>query len=144
MVNLFDLLRLPAVRRSPIARFHESARSTLPQAKRFCAFFTGLALILFLGSVACIKALRLSHQFHIHPRLLQLRVDRSRQNQIRKSRSAGGTRAAAGNAGWQVKPNRAMFLSYERSLQPDLVGAGIIVPIAGLVGGRDPGPWASD
>jgi len=30
--------------------------------------------------------------------------------------------------GWQVKPNRAMFLSYERSLQPDLVGAGIIVP----------------
>ena len=27
-----------------------------------------------------------------------------------------------------------MFLSYERSLQPDLVGAGIIVPIAGLVG----------
>jgi hypothetical protein len=24
-----------------------------------------------------------------------------------------------------------MFLSYERSLQPDLVGAGIIVPIAG-------------
>jgi hypothetical protein len=29
-----------------------------------------------------------------------------------------------------VKPNRAMFLSYERSLQPDLVGAGIIVPIA--------------
>jgi hypothetical protein len=32
-----------------------------------------------------------------------------------------------------------MFLSYERSLQPDLVGAGIIVPIAGLVGSRDPG-----
>jgi hypothetical protein len=30
-----------------------------------------------------------------------------------------------------------MFLSYERSLQPDLVGAGIIVPIAGLVGSRD-------
>ena len=28
---------------------------------------------------------------------------------------------------WQVKPNRAMFLSYERSLQPDLIGAGIIV-----------------
>jgi hypothetical protein len=46
--------------------------------------------------------------------------------------------------GWQVKPNRAMFLSYERSLQPDLVGAGIIVPIAGLVGSRDPGPSASD
>jgi len=43
-----------------------------------------------------------------------------------------------------VKPNRAMFLSYERSLQPDLVGAGIIVPIAGLVGSRDPGPSASD
>src|SRR3979409_1193041 len=37
-----------------------------------------------------------------------------------------------------------MFLSYERSLQPDLVGAGIIVPIAGLVGSRDPGPSASD
>src|ERR1700689_3776087 len=36
-----------------------------------------------------------------------------------------------------------MFLSYERSLQPDLVGAGIIVPIAGLVGSRDPGPSAS-
>jgi hypothetical protein len=33
---------------------------------------------------------------------------------------------------------------YERSLQPDLVGAGIIVPIAGLVGSRDPGPSASD
>jgi hypothetical protein len=32
-----------------------------------------------------------------------------------------------------------MFLSYERSLQPDLVGAGIIVAIAGLVGSRDPG-----
>src|SRR6266480_409159 len=31
-----------------------------------------------------------------------------------------------------------MFLCYERSLQPDLVGAGIIVPIAGLVGGLDP------
>jgi hypothetical protein len=46
--------------------------------------------------------------------------------------------------GWQVKPNRAMFLSYERSLQPDLVGAGIIVPIAGLVGSRDLGPSASD
>src|ERR1700674_2261654 len=43
-----------------------------------------------------------------------------------------------------MKPNRAMFLSYERSLQPDLVGAGIIVPIAGLVGSRDPGPLASD
>lgn len=25
-------------------------------------------------------------------------------------------------------------LSYERSFQPDLVGAGIVVPIAGLVG----------
>ena len=37
-----------------------------------------------------------------------------------------------------------MFLSYERSLQPDLVGAGIIVPIAGLVGSRDLGPSASD
>src|SRR3984885_8110702 len=37
-----------------------------------------------------------------------------------------------------------MFLSYERSLQPDLVGAGIIVPIAGLVGSRDPGPSAPD
>src|ERR1700722_9391453 len=37
-----------------------------------------------------------------------------------------------------------MFLSYERSLQPDLVGADIIVPIAGLVGSRDPGPSASD
>src|ERR1035437_937619 len=36
-----------------------------------------------------------------------------------------------------------MFLSYERSSQPDLVGAGIIVPIAGLVGSRDPGPSAS-
>jgi hypothetical protein len=35
-----------------------------------------------------------------------------------------------------------MFLSYERSLQPDLVGAGIIAPIAGLVGSRDPGPSA--
>jgi hypothetical protein len=46
--------------------------------------------------------------------------------------------------GWQVKPNRAMFLSYERSLQPDLVGAGIIVPIACLVGSRDPGSSASD
>jgi hypothetical protein len=33
---------------------------------------------------------------------------------------------------------------YERSFQPDLVGAGIIVPIAGLVGSRDPGPSASD
>jgi hypothetical protein len=32
-----------------------------------------------------------------------------------------------------------MFLSYERSLQPDLVGAGIIVPIAGLVGRRAAG-----
>jgi hypothetical protein len=29
-------------------------------------------------------------------------------------------------------------------LQPDLVGAGIIVPIAGLVGSRDPGPSAPD
>jgi hypothetical protein len=46
--------------------------------------------------------------------------------------------------GWQVKPKRAMFLSYEISLQPDLVGADIIVPIAGLVGSRDPGPSASD
>jgi hypothetical protein len=46
--------------------------------------------------------------------------------------------------GWQVKLNRAMFLSYEGSLQPDLVGAGIIVPIAGLVGSRDLGPSASD
>jgi hypothetical protein len=27
-----------------------------------------------------------------------------------------------------------MFLSYERSLQPGLVGAGLIVPVAGLVG----------
>ena len=45
---------------------------------------------------------------------------------------------------WQVKPNRAMFLSYERSLQPDLVGVGIIVPIAGLVGSRDPDPSTSD
>jgi hypothetical protein len=37
-----------------------------------------------------------------------------------------------------------MFLSHERSLQPDLVGAGIIVPIAGLVGSRDPGSSAPD
>jgi hypothetical protein len=37
-----------------------------------------------------------------------------------------------------------MFLTYERSLQPDLVVAGIIVPIAGLVGSRDPDPSASD
>src|SRR3981189_44982 len=37
-----------------------------------------------------------------------------------------------------------MFLSYERSLQPDLVGAGIMVPITGLVGSRDPCPSASD
>ena len=27
-----------------------------------------------------------------------------------------------------------MLLSYERSLQPGLVGAGLIVPVAGLVG----------
>src|SRR4029077_8170397 len=32
---------------------------------------------------------------------------------------------------------------YEGSLQPDLVGAGIIGPIAGLVGSRDLGPSAS-
>ena len=31
---------------------------------------------------------------------------------------------------WQVKPNRAMFLSYERSLQLDWVGTGIVVAIA--------------
>jgi hypothetical protein len=37
-------------------------------------------------------------------------------------------------SGWHVRPNRAMLLSYERSLQPGLVGAGLIVPVAGLVG----------
>jgi hypothetical protein len=36
-------------------------------------------------------------------------------------------------SGWQVKPNCAMFLSYERSLQLGLVGAGLVVPVAGLV-----------
>ena len=37
-----------------------------------------------------------------------------------------------------------MFLSYERSLQPDLVGTGIIVATAGRVVGRDLGPSAPD
>src|ERR1700730_13931614 len=37
-----------------------------------------------------------------------------------------------------------MFLSYERSLQPDQAGPGLIVPIAGLVGSGDAGPSASD
>ena len=36
--------------------------------------------------------------------------------------------------GWHVRPNRAMLLAYDRSLQHDLVGAGLIVPVAGLVG----------
>jgi hypothetical protein len=36
--------------------------------------------------------------------------------------------------GWQVRPNRAMLLPYERSLQPGLVDAGLIVPVADLVG----------
>jgi hypothetical protein len=36
--------------------------------------------------------------------------------------------------GWQVRSNRAMLLPYERSLRPGLVGAGLIVPVAGLVG----------
>jgi len=44
----------------------------------------------------------------------------------------------------QVKPNRAMFLSYEGSLQPDLVGAGIIVATSGRVVSRDLGPSAPD
>jgi hypothetical protein len=30
--------------------------------------------------------------------------------------------------------NRAMLLPYERSLQHGLVGAGLIVPVAGLIG----------
>ena len=37
-------------------------------------------------------------------------------------------------SGWYVKPIRARRLSHERSLQPGLVGAGLIVPVAGLVG----------
>jgi hypothetical protein len=37
-------------------------------------------------------------------------------------------------SGWQVRPNRAMLLPYERSLQLGLVGAGLIVPVADLVG----------
>jgi DNA-binding NarL/FixJ family response regulator len=34
-------------------------------------------------------------------------------------------------------------LRVERSLQPGLVGAGIIFPVAGLVGSRDPDPSSS-
>jgi hypothetical protein len=37
-------------------------------------------------------------------------------------------------SGWHAMPYRAMLLSYERSLQPGLVGAGLVVPVAGLVG----------
>jgi hypothetical protein len=36
-----------------------------------------------------------------------------------------------------------MFLSYERSLQRGLVGAGRVVPVAGFVGSLDPDPSAS-
>jgi hypothetical protein len=36
-------------------------------------------------------------------------------------------------SGWQVRPNRAMLLPHERSLQPGLVGTGVFVPVAGLV-----------
>src|ERR1700739_4655919 len=36
-----------------------------------------------------------------------------------------------------------MLLSHERSLQPGLVGAGVIVPVAGLVGSRDTHPSSS-
>ena len=37
-------------------------------------------------------------------------------------------------SGWHVRPNHAMLLSYERSLPHGLVGAGLIVPVAGFVG----------
>src|ERR1700752_155550 len=36
-----------------------------------------------------------------------------------------------------------MLLPHERSLQPGLVDAGLIVPVAGLVGSRDPDPSSS-
>ena len=36
-------------------------------------------------------------------------------------------------SGWYVRPNRAMLPPHERSLQPGLVGAGLMVPVAGLV-----------
>src|SRR6476659_7378200 len=37
----------------------------------------------------------------------------------------------------QLRPNRATLRPYERSLQPGLVGAGRIVPVAGHAGSRD-------
>jgi hypothetical protein len=40
----------------------------------------------------------------------------------------------------QLRPNRAMLRSYVRSLQPGLVGAGRIVPVAGLAGSEIPIP----
>jgi hypothetical protein len=40
-------------------------------------------------------------------------------------------------SGWQVKSNRAMLLVDERCLQPDLVGADRIVPVASVVASRN-------
>jgi hypothetical protein len=40
-------------------------------------------------------------------------------------------------SGQQVKSNRAMLLVDERCLQPDLVGADRIVPIASVAASRD-------
>jgi hypothetical protein len=40
-------------------------------------------------------------------------------------------------SGWQVKSNRAMLLVDERCLQPDLVGADRIVPVASVAASKD-------
>lgn len=40
-------------------------------------------------------------------------------------------------SGWQVKSNRAPLLVDERRLQPDLVGADRIVPVASAAASRD-------
>jgi hypothetical protein len=40
-------------------------------------------------------------------------------------------------SGWQVKSNRVMLLVDERCLQPDLVGADRIVPVASVAASRD-------
>jgi hypothetical protein len=42
-----------------------------------------------------------------------------------------------------TEADRAMLRPYERSLQPGLVGAGRIVPVAGLAGSRDTDPSSS-
>src|SRR5258708_17986908 len=49
---------------------------------------------------------------------------RPRSSRIRGHNQTGPVALSETQSGWQVRPNRAMFLAYERSLQPGLVGAG--------------------